>query len=951
MYEILELGLMEKAPVKSVLQPWALIAPAKQFGLVQTVRCISILGTVLLVCLWQILGSTVLIAQSDTSTSVMVVKGPYKNLAENHRGQFELERKGSAVFATFGTTRSPVQFFARQGAEVLLTIPEGYRPVTAITWEVNARHVQADGLPHPTRTEVHVFNVSVDTEGRVRYVNDSGVDGVEYLRYETAVAWPLAETEPLVCERSGEMQNRILAALDGMEEAVRSCAEVTWAHLLRIHGFPSQEPMEISGDDLLGLTNLTELQMRSRNQATLPFELLAHTPHLQEFNLVSYHLNALPTKFFGYTPRLASLSLNIYYYDGAGFLEVLDELLAHTPHLKSLHLENSGLEIPLMKLLEHTPQLTHLNVHGTVGGYWSFPEQEMQLSSTSTLTHLSVKGWREICLPADFLDPVPELSHLELELWAPVCLPQDLLANATELKHLGLQVNGLERLAPDFLANLPNLTYLGLDVSGMTVFPIHLLAQTPNLTHLRLHDSDEQRAGSRPEGLTLPEQLFSSTPHLLDLELDVKYLNNIPVELLAQVPRLKHLKLDGGNVESLPPRLLSDVPDLTSLELELEIQTSLPSDLLDSVPELKDLTIAAGQVSSLPYGFLDEVPKLTELSLLLNGLETLPDDFLSHPQRLQSLYLGDGGIYDSTRLRFLPEHFLSYAPSLTKLVLDTLSIPEFPTSFLAHAPRLEHFELISYTLRGLARYGITSLPENFLAPAPNLTYLDLAPLGNVEVLPTGFLANSPQLKHLSLFVPKSISLPDGFLGNNPSLETVSLDAGQVDELPTGFLTNTPRLQFLKIDVGQVEAFPEGFLADTPRLEHLEIRADNVGMLPDGFLSQIPQIREMGLGMPNLVSPPRPGEPLWEKLEATSPRVIVSSPQAQDILADSGYCPGNFVLEKGELLEVIRREPDGQGNTLLTAYPWRDRDLFITIYGPRGCPIIIDAKYTEPTLDV
>ena len=150
-----------------------------------------------------------------------------------------------AVYVSFSTARSPVQYFAREQPEVLFTIPEGFRPATDITWDITAWHVQSDGTLHPTRRDPHAFRMSVDTEGRVRYVDDPGVEGVGYLRYHSALAWPLAGTDPLVCERGREIKERILAALVDLEHGVLSCDQVDWDHLSHIRTWSSQEPITI----------------------------------------------------------------------------------------------------------------------------------------------------------------------------------------------------------------------------------------------------------------------------------------------------------------------------------------------------------------------------------------------------------------------------------------------------------------------------------------------------------------------------------------------------------------------------------------------------------------------------------------------------------------------------------------------------------------------------------
>ena len=115
-------------------------------------------------------------AQDRAPPSAIEATGPYDNLAENHNGVFHLRREGNAVYAIFRTDRSPVQFLARDQPEVLLTVPEGFRPVLPVIWEVSALPVRTDGTPRPDQPERRVFRMRVDTAGQVRYVDDAGVE-------------------------------------------------------------------------------------------------------------------------------------------------------------------------------------------------------------------------------------------------------------------------------------------------------------------------------------------------------------------------------------------------------------------------------------------------------------------------------------------------------------------------------------------------------------------------------------------------------------------------------------------------------------------------------------------------------------------------------------------------------------------------------------------------------
>ena len=251
-------------------------------------------------------------AQDQALAPAAEATGSYRNLTENHNGTFHLRREGNAVYATFHTDRSPVQFLARDQPEALLTVPAGFRPAVDVTWEVIARPVRTDGTAHPGPTDHRVFRMRVDTEGHVRYVDDPGVDGAGYLGYRTALAWPLAGTEPRVCDRHQNIREGILAAVQALEDIPVPCTQVAWSHLARIRTL-SLDIHSHSGNParhaLLGLTNLTALQVPEWS-AIYPDALLAHTPRLQSLRLERWE-ETLPGDLFRYTPQLAHLSWDL----------------------------------------------------------------------------------------------------------------------------------------------------------------------------------------------------------------------------------------------------------------------------------------------------------------------------------------------------------------------------------------------------------------------------------------------------------------------------------------------------------------------------------------------------------------------------------------------------------------------------------------------------------------
>lgn len=949
--------------IREVLYPLRHLREAGPTGLRSSWCGAAARGT-LWFCLCQLLLLSPVLAQSDDSASATETTGTYLNLAENHAGEFHLRRDERAVYVSFSSARSPVQYLARGQPEVLFTIPEGFRPTTDITWDVTARHVQSDGTPHPTRRGPHAFRMTVDTEGSVRYVDDPGVEGVGYLRYHTALAWPLAGTDPLVCER-GTIRGLIFSALVDLGYGELSCGQVDWEHLSNIRTLSSRQPIRIqhyyqrptvwcwiqepvsqttaSGQigsqdrffwppfpywktdpplprkygfvqphDLLGLTNLTELHVQVDSDSPFPPGLLVHTPRLLALSVAQEDpwgwsdLPSMPRDFLAYTPLLRHLSLGTF--SDALLLDWAEDALARTPHLTSLHL---GLRRPTDKvfaLLQHAPQLTRLTLDGLAE-----PLPADSLAHLSHLTHLTVEGGFNPCeapalqLPATLTDFA---LRLVVEGSQMACLDDSLadhwLTHAPGLTRLSVDLHGLANLDMDVLPSLPTLTRLTLDVAGVTILPPRLLADLPHLTHLQLHESSGERTDAP---LDLPAELLAGSPHLIELSLDVPRLHHVPADLLAPVPNLKRLYLNG-------PRL-----------------------------------------ATLPSGLLDHQSHLTDVSIEWCDLDHLPDDFLVHTPQLRSLYLGT----DSYRCyrglepagpKSLPEQMLSHTPNLTHLWLGLRGLMELPPSFLAHVPQLQHLELeYIYGKHGRFDYELRFFPPHFLENAPSLTYLDLWPV-ILSDLPPGFLARSSRLRHLSLDAPGVSVVPDSFLTQTPHLQYLELDLKQVEALPDGFLASTPNLSWLRLDVDQVDVLPDGFLTHAPQLRGLYMRATNVVALSENFLAHSPRIAILDLGMPRLESPPGSGSALWDMLQATSFRVKVNSPDFQILQDEGNGCIGvEWEVELGDILEVSQREQDSEGNILLKAYPWWNRDLFFTFYERHECTFTIDHRFTEPTLDI
>ncbi len=357
------------------------------------------------------------------------------NVPANWQGRMHLEVRNSTVFATIRSVRSPVQNRPQTQPGVVFTVPEELRSPNALTWVVGGHPVWADGTADPAR-DMQLFSMSMDTAGRVRYVDEPGLDDAGHFGYQAMLAWPLADTEPQVCERSQAVQTAVLASLNVDGTDATTCADITWMDLSTIQSLeidasnlehaPNSHLYTFLPDELAGLSSLRNLRVyngsiedRSIIWAHLPERLLDHAPLIQDLNFSRVLLPKLSSGFLNHVPNLRSLSLTV--------------------------------TIPFPSLNDHpypegfltlTPQLKHVELHlnGHVGLY---------LNGT------------EIALPPDFLSNTPNLQVLRMyvdgETWSG--LPSDFLADTPNLEVLTVEILGEGSLSvpSQFLSHSPRL--------------------------------------------------------------------------------------------------------------------------------------------------------------------------------------------------------------------------------------------------------------------------------------------------------------------------------------------------------------------------------------------------------------------------------------------------------------------------------------------------------------
>ena len=123
--------------------------------------------------------------------------GDFRNLETNPDGHWEVWKSESDLTVRFSSRRAPVQYHARQEPQPLFVLPEGFRPAQQITHTVVGRQVDQDGAPVQNAEPV-TFDLTIDSNGEVRYVDNAKVDELGFVQYHVErLMWQNHETQEL----------------------------------------------------------------------------------------------------------------------------------------------------------------------------------------------------------------------------------------------------------------------------------------------------------------------------------------------------------------------------------------------------------------------------------------------------------------------------------------------------------------------------------------------------------------------------------------------------------------------------------------------------------------------------------------------------------------------------------------------------------------------------------
>ena len=441
------------------------------------------------------------------------MSGTYDNLAEHPDGRYALQLSGARVAATFSTSRSPVQHWAKEVPEPLFTVPEPFRPPYPVLRTAEGTPVLANGTPAPDHPEPRRFLLRFDPDGAVHYVDDDHVEGVGYLAYTLHTVWG---TTPAANDQA------VLEILDKAWFEAPVLARTPppdrrESHIVRSWFKPRDLFVTRRADG-----RVTELGLRNHFLSHPIPAALGELKALQYLDI--------------------SLETSIFYYDRyhIGLRGEIPSEIGQLAQLEYLNLGGNYLTGPIPPELGQLSQLVELDLGNNLLTSPIPPE----LGQLTQLEYLRLGGNLLTGQVPPELGHLVRLHTLSLDSHDYDCVRFDLPARYTA--DLELPAVPLTGELPATLGQLANLSHLSLSRNQFSALPPEL-GQLTNLTHLY---ADDNRL------LALPPEL-GQLASLQTLWLQGNQLLALPPEL-GQLTKLSSLRLNGNALTGCLPAAWRD---------------------------------------------------------------------------------------------------------------------------------------------------------------------------------------------------------------------------------------------------------------------------------------------------------------------------------------------------------------------------------------------------------
>ena len=553
-------------------------------------------------------------ATFTTSHEPVVVGGPAQVIASFLRHLFRVVDSQPAPEST--------------GPELLFSVPEGYRPVTPVTLQVETRPLRADGSAVPGALPLHL-DVRLDPQGSVYYLNSAQAGQVAqhwgqvaaFWGFTVTGSWPAAEAtlagvyDSVTEHFDGRFQLRrqgdiITAELSstrspvvpaGGPPAVLFTVPEAYRPAVTVTRVVTGDPVDAEGQPFPSSTESLQVRVQIRPDGTVRY---APADAVRPAEFGSYTLHTSWSTNVAVGDRLAlAIALDI---PGAGALPeyVWTSLKRPSAQWQGVTTNADG-------------RITHLDLNQS-GGSWE--SLSAVLGDLTALQELVVSKedypFSDTNRHGGSLPPevgnLTALTTLQVTVDSLVGKIPPELGKLANLEVLHLTSSFLEGPIPPELGQLANLRYLDLsgnDLSG----PIPAeLGHLTNLVELVfMHNNLEGPLPPELGHLAALEKLWFES---------LRALGPIPPEW-GQLQNLRHLIVTNSGLSGALPAELGHLTNLTHLVLtDNQLRGPLPS-TLGQLRNLQYLDLSNNTVDGRLPPELGQLTSLVELVLKNNNLE------------------------------------------------------------------------------------------------------------------------------------------------------------------------------------------------------------------------------------------------------------------------------------------------------------------------------------------
>lgn len=262
--------------------------------------------------------------------------------------------------------------------------------------------------------------------------------------------------------------------------------------------------------------------------------------------------------------------------------------------------------------------------------------QERTFERLSNLKRLYIQI-ENLQLQRGVFDSLSNLEVLNLEYNQINYLEEGLFQYQENLKVLSLARNTINNISKKVFQGLNNLRVLDLRANKIESLDREVFTLLPELTELNI--------GFNPIS-KIPEGILSGNRKLktFDLRNNIKMLEFLPEDFLANLPQLKIVNLDSSKISHLPDTLLRQSTEVVTLNLKNNRLRSLPETLLRDQHQLQDLDLGTNLLETIPDELLDNCRELTTLHLSNNRLQSLSGNVFRNLKNLKKLHLENNNL-------------------------------------------------------------------------------------------------------------------------------------------------------------------------------------------------------------------------------------------------------------------------------------------------------------------